>query len=74
MPNVTYLTDTKSDPKRHIILGDDTLFPDSALSEWFASVRPGEKFIYLRIALINAAMRMNREDRELLMRHRPRMR
>lgn len=29
-------------------------------------VRPGEKFIYLRIALINAAMRMNREDRELL--------
>lgn len=66
MPNVTYLTDTTSDPKRHIILGDDTLFPDSALSEWFASVRPGEKFIYLRIALINAAMRMNREDRELL--------
>lgn len=66
MSDVTYLTDTNSGPKRHIILGNDTLFPEFVLSEWFSSVRPGEKFIDLRIALINAAMRMNNEDRELL--------
>ena len=73
MPNVTYLTDTNSDSKhhtiigkRHIILGNNNLFPAFTLSEWFASVRPGEKFIDLRTALIKAAMHMNDKDRELL--------
>lgn len=66
MRNITYITDTNSDPKHHVIITDGDFFLRTLLSEWFLSLFPGDEIITLRGALIKAAMRLSGEDRELL--------
>lgn len=61
MNPVTALTDTNADTDRLAIDGDR-----EAATAWFEANFPGDEVEELREALIEAALRMNGEDRELL--------
>lgn len=64
---VTYITDTNYDPHTHYILDENDQWYDAALREWFEEdVLPGDEIADFREALIQAAMRLNGEDREFL--------
>lgn len=57
----TYLIDTNADTDRLALDGDR-----EAIATWFETSLPGDEIEELREALIEAAVRLNGEDRELL--------
>ena len=61
MNPVTYITAANADTDRLAIDGDR-----EAATAWFETSLPGDEVEELREALIEAALRMNGEDRELL--------
>lgn len=65
---VTYLTDTNHDPHTHYILDEHDQRSDTFLRLWFEGedVLPGDEIRDFREALIQAAMRLNGEDCEML--------
>ena len=63
---VTYLTDTNHDPHTHYILDEHDQRSDTFLRLWFEDVCPGDEIRDFREALIQAAMRLNGEDCEML--------
>jgi hypothetical protein len=63
MSIVTYITDTNTDRfARYLIVDGER----ETVEEWFEKSLPGDEVEDLREALIEAAVRMNGEDRELL--------
>lgn len=63
MSTVTYITDTNTDRfARYLILDGYR----ETVEEWFEESLPGDEIEELREALIDAAVRMSGEDRELL--------
>lgn len=63
MNTVTYITDTNADPRpRYLIVNARR----ETAKEWFETSLPGDEVKELREALIEAAVRMTGEDRELL--------
>jgi hypothetical protein len=65
---VTYLTDTNHEPHSHYILDEHDQRIDTYLRFWFEGedVLPGDEVADFREALIQAAVRLNGEDREFL--------
>lgn len=61
MNPVTYITDTNADTDRLAVEADR-----EAATAWFEANFPGDEVEELREALIDAALRMNGEDRALL--------
>lgn len=60
---VTYITDTNTDRfARYLIVDGER----ETAAEWFETSLPGDEIEELREALIEAAVRMSGEDRELL--------
>ena len=63
MNTVTYITDTNTDHfARYLIVACDR----ETATEWFETSLPGDEIEELREALIEAAVRMSGEDREML--------
>jgi hypothetical protein len=63
MSTVTYITDTNADRfARYLIIDGER----ETAEEWFEASLPGDEVEELREALIDAAVRMSGEDRELL--------
>lgn len=63
MSTVTYITDTNTDRfARHLIIDGER----EPAEYWFETALPGDEVEELREALIEAAVRMSGEDRELL--------
>lgn len=63
MNTVSYITDTNTDRfARHLIVDGQR----ETAEEWFDKTLPGDEVEELREALIEAAVRMSGEDRELL--------
>lgn len=60
---VTYITDTNTDPRARYLILDGYR---ETVEEWFEQSLPGDEVEELREALIEAAVRMNGEDRALL--------
>lgn len=60
MNTVTYITDTNAD--RYLIIDGQR----ETATEWFEAALPGDEVEALREALTDAAVRMDGEDRELL--------
>lgn len=60
MNTVTYITDTNAD--RYLIVDGQR----ETAEEWFETSLPGDEIEELREALIEAAVRLSGEDRELL--------
>lgn len=60
MSTVTYITDTNAD--RYLIVDGQR----ETAEEWFETSLPGDEIEELREALIEAAVRLSGEDRELL--------
>ena len=63
MSTVTYITDTNTDRfARYLIVDSER----ETAADWFEKSLPGDEVEELREALIEAAVRLNGEDRELL--------
>ena len=63
MSTVSYITDTNTDRfARYLIVDGER----ETVEEWFEKSLPGDEVEELREALIDAAVRMSGEDRELL--------
>lgn len=63
MTTVTYITDTNTDRfGNHLIIDGER----ETVESWFEESLPGDEVEELREALIDAAVRMSGEDRELL--------
>lgn len=60
---VTYIADTNTDPRTRYLIVDGER---ETVEEWFEKSLPGDEVEELREALIDAAVRMSGEDRELL--------
>ena len=63
MSTVTYITDTNADPRTRYLILDGYR---ETYEEWFEKSLPGDEIADFREALIDAAVRMTGEDRELL--------
>ena len=63
MSTVTYITDTNADPRTRYLVLDGYR---ETYEEWFEKSLPGDEIADFREALIDAAVRMTGEDRELL--------
>lgn len=63
MNTVTYITDTNADPRTRYLILDGYR---ETYEEWFEKSLPGDEIADFREALIDAAVRMTGEDRELL--------
>lgn len=63
MSTVTYITDSNADPRTRYLILDGYR---ETVEEWFETSLPGDEIEELREALIDAAVRMTGEDRELL--------
>lgn len=63
MNTVTYITDTNTDRVARYLIVDGER---ETVEEWFEKSLPGDEIEELREALIDAAVRMSGEDRELL--------
>lgn len=63
MSTVTYITDTNTDRfGNHLIIDGER----ETVESWFEDTLPGDEIEELREALIEAAVRMSGEDREML--------
>lgn len=63
MSTVSYIADTNTDPRTRYLIVDGER---ETVEEWFEKSLPGDEVEELREALIDAAVRMSGEDRELL--------
>lgn len=63
MSTVAYITDTNADPRTRYLVLDGYR---ETYEEWFEKSLPGDEIADFREALIDAAVRMTGEDRELL--------